>query len=416
MKNLKKQIQNIPNSPGIYQFFDKDEKLLYIGKAKVLNNRVPQYFRASGDCRPTVGQMVSQIVKITTIKTQSEIEALFLESEMIRKLLPKYNVRLRDDKTFLMIKITREGFPRVFLIRFNEYDKKDKGAHYFGPYTSGEALKKALKILRKIFLFADCSDSKLKSYRRKERPCLLGMIKQCNAPCVNKITLERYSSDIDYLKLFLKGQKKRLIQVLKKEMILVAKKKNYELVAELREKIEALGHLNKASIFLSDQVVSSTIINRIEAYDISNISGQLAVGSMAVVEGGVLENSAYRKFKIKTVEGPNDVAMIGEVLERRFTNDWPFPDLVVIDGGLGQFHVAQRIIREKKINTRILAIAKGVDRKRDELVYDDPALAKMLKKDDNLNKLIKIVRDEAHRFAVGYFRGRQIKKMITGKE
>jgi excinuclease ABC subunit C len=416
MFDIKSELLKLPKEPGIYQFFDKNGNLLYIGKAKVLKNRVPQYFRLNGDSRPMIGQMVGQIDKIKTVVTESEIEALFLESELIRRLLPKYNVRLRDDKTFLMIKITREIYPRVLLIRYQEYDPKDKTGQFFGPYTSGDALRRALKILRKIFMFADCTESKSRSYSRKNRPCLFGMIKQCQAPCIEGITREEYRKEIGYLKLFLQGKKQQLVKSFEKEMKLAAKTRDYERASELRDKIEALKHLNRSGIFVSDQLGDETGIKRIEAYDISNISGELAVGSMTVVTDGSPEPASYRKFKINSVEGPNDVAMISEVLERRFHNDWPLPDLVVIDGGQGQFFAAKKIIEKLNIETKLLSIAKGPTRKKDELIYDDPALAKMVKKDDNLIRLIKLARDEAHRFAVSYFHKRQIKRLITGKE
>lgn len=432
-----RKINKLPMTPGVYQFFDKKGELLYIGKAKVLKHRILSYFREGGDGRAMIGQMAKQIERIEILETDSEIDALILESELICKLVPKYNVRLRDDKSFLMVKITKEEIPKVLFVRYRDYlnekshhpelvsgsrsrirkilkqvqdDKSVKG-EYFGPYTSGNSVKEAFKVLRKIFLFADCNSNKYRTYVKKGQPCLYGMIKTCKAPCLSDINKEDYLKEIKYLKLFLKGKKRSLIKTFQKEMVSEAKLKNYEKAAELRNKVEALNHLNQVAIISSDTNQHFADLKRIEAYDIANISGQLAVGSMVVAENGEINKAEYRKFKIKTVFQANDVAMIEEVLTRRFRNDWPKPDLIVIDGGLAQYRVAKKVLYSLNISTRILSIAKGRDRKKDEFIYEDPELAKSLKKGDNLVRLVKHLRDEAHRFAQSYFHQRQIKKL-----
>lgn len=434
---IKDQLKNLPKGPGVYQFFDKTGELLYIGKAKILKNRILSYFRLGGDGRPMIGQMVKQIDRVEVLETDSEIDALILESELISKLVPKYNVKLRDDKSFLMVKITKEEIPKVLFVRYKDYLDEQKrhsrgggnplinradsrlrgndrpiGGSYFGPYTSGSSVKKAFTILRRIFQFADCSSSKYRSYVKKGQPCLYGMIKTCKAPCADIASRVDYLQEIKYLKLFLKGKKKGLIRTFESEMRSAAKNQDFEKAAELRNKIEALGHLNRVSVISSDQDIDLSKIRRIEAYDIANINGELAVGSMVVAENGEINKDQYRKFKIKTVRGANDVAMIEEVLTRRFKNDWPKPDLVVIDGGLPQYRAAKKVLYASRIATRLLSIAKGPDRKKDEFIYEDPDLAKSLKKDDNLIRLVKHLRDESHRFAQSYFHQRQLKKMV----
>ncbi len=440
------QLKKLPYTPGVYQFFDKRGDLLYAGKARVLKNRISSYFREGGDGRPMIGQMVKQIDRIEILETESEIDALILESDLINKLMPKYNIKLRDDKSFLMVKITKEEIPKILFVRYKDYleeihgrhpeprivvrgrpvsgshqkkemlkqvqhDKKIVKGKFFGPYTSGYSLKKAFNILRKIFRFADCSTNKYRSYVKKGQPCLYGMIKTCQAPCADTFIRQDYLKEIGYLKMFLRGKKKQLIKTFESEMAGQAKSQNYEKAADLRDKIEALKHLNQAAAIFSDYNSESLNIKRIEAYDIANISGQLSVGSMVVAENGEINKNEYRKFKIKTVFGANDVAMIGEILARRFKNNWPKPDLIVIDGGLGQYRVAKNILYKLNIPTRLLSIAKGRDRKKDEFIYEDPELAKSLKKDDNLVRLIKHLRDEAHRFAQGYFHVLQVKKL-----
>lgn len=409
MNKLQEKLNSLPQSPGVYQFYDNSGRLLYIGKAKLLKNRVAQYFRQNGDDRPMIGQLVRQIAEVRIVETDSEIEALILESELIRHKLPKYNIRLKDDKTFLMIKITKEDFPKIELIRYQNFNQSDNSGYYVGPYVSGDSLRKALKYLRKFFLFADCNQKKSDYYQKKGRPCLFGMINQCQAPCQG-FPKGQYNEEINYLKLFLKGKKRNLVNKLKKQMIMEAKNKNFEQATDLRNKINALENLNKVGIIKNDYL-GSDLIGRIEAYDISNISGHFAVGSMAVILNGELEKSEYRCFKIKTVKGPNDTAMIAEILERRFSNNWPIPSLIVIDGGWGQFNAAQKVISKEKINIKLLSIAKGADRHKDELILIDQTLAKLLKKDDNLIKQIKMARDEAHRFAVNYFRKRMLEQI-----
>ena len=408
------EIKKIVKAPGVYRFFSAKNELLYIGKAKILKNRISSYFNKNGDNRPLIAQMVSQISQIEIIKTDSEIEAIILEAELIRKLLPKYNIRLRDDKTFLMIKITKEEFPRILISRYKDYDNKDKTADYFGPYTSSDSLKKALKILRKIFLFADCNENKFNSYNKQGRSCLYGMIKNCQSPCINSVSKEKYQQDLKYLKYFLRGKKRELLKIIEEEMKKAASLKEFEKAAELRNKLSHLSRLNQTTVMANEETNALfTSIKRIEAYDISNIQGQLAVGSMTVIIDGNLDKDSYRRFKIKTVVGPNDPAMIYEIIKRRLNNNWPKPDLIVIDGGQSQFFAASKALTEKKLSIKLLAVAKGSNRKKDEFIYDDAGLAKLLKKDENLNRLIKLCRDEAHRFAISYFHKRQVKDLLN---
>jgi excinuclease ABC subunit C len=211
--------------------------------------------------------------------------------------------------------------------------------------------------------------------------------------------------------MFLRGKKQSLLKIYQKEMATAAKEHRFEQAAEIRNKIFALQHLNQVASIKSDQD-NPIDLNRIEAYDIANISGQLAVGSMVVWENGDLDKDEYRKFKIKTVDGSNDVAMIKEVVARRLRNDWPEPDLMIIDGGQGQFNAAKQALVEANLNYKLLSIAKGPDRKKDEFISDDPNIIKLLNQNNVLKNQILELRNEAHRFAQSYFHQRQLKKMI----
>jgi excinuclease ABC subunit C len=416
--NLRNQIESLPKSPGVYKFINPEGVVIYIGKAKIIRNRVANYFNSGGDQRPMIGQLVSQIVKIEYIECDSEVEALILESALISKIRPKYNARLKDDKSYQMIKISADNFPRVSLVRYADYQlKKISREHYFGPFPESGDVKKALKILRKIFLFADCNQQKFTNYQKRGRACLFGMIGNCQAPCIGKISEEGYKKELDFLLGFLRGQKKSVISSIEKEMKISSNKHQFERAAFLRDRLNTLRKLNQNQVINDDfKSFYEEKINRIEAFDISNISGELSVGSMSVVIDSKSESSEYRRFRIKTVFGINDPAMIAEVLKRRLAHrEWPLPDLIVIDGGEGQFAAAKGEIQKSRQKIRLIAIAKGPSRKDDRLIYEDPELEKIIKKEENTLREIKYARDEAHRFAVKYFHERQLKNLIHSK-
>ena len=407
LKRAKKIIEILPKTFGVYYFTDQDGVVLYVGKAKNLNSRVKSYFVKSLNRGPVIEQMILLAEKIKFTQTESEIEAVFLEAELIKKLRPKYNVSLKDDKSFNLIYITKEKYPCVNLIRSRKKQaNRDLKGHFFGPYPAGLALKKSIRILRKIFMFRDCSDSKYRICQKKNQPCLYNDIKLCAAPCANKVSEKEYEKNIGYFKYFLKGNKKQIIKNLTKEMELYSKNNDFENAAVNRDKIFALNHLHEVAVGLRDDVFDSpkVLFKRIECFDISNILGIYAVGAMSVMTDGKINTNEYRKFKIKTISGANDLAMIVEILKRRFKNDWPRPDLLVIDGGINHLTVAKKVLSDIKLDIPVVSIAKGVKRNKDEFFFSDSNLAKYIKNTPEIQRYLVLARNEAHRFAIQYYR------------
>ena len=402
--NVKQIFKKIPLDPGIYIFKDHNKKILYIGKAKVLRNRIKSYFQNQKELEPKTIKMLLMATILETIETDSEIEALLLEAEMIKRYLPKYNVQMRDDKNYLWLGISiGEEYPRVFYSRRPE-NFADRNNLYFGPYISSYQLKKALGILRKIFPYRTCG-------KIPHKPDLWYQMYHLQAPCDRSMSAKDYRKIINQLITFLRGGKKKIIEDFTKNMKAAVKNKKFEDAAILRDKIAALNHLHEIAISTQPESGIDKIPDRIECYDISNISGISATGSMVVFTAGEPDKSQYRRFKIKTVFGANDIAMLAEILKRRFNrigkkDSWPQPDLIIIDGGAGQLNIARKIILEQThLNIPIIAIAKGSTRKGEKLIFAGKRVLNNL-------KLIKQIRDEAHRFAIAYHRNLHSKKIF----
>lgn len=390
--------QNFPSSPGVYFFRDKSGGLLYIGKAINLKRRVISYFQKKHS-DPRIEELVSKIAKIEHRETDSVIEALILEANLIKKYQPFYNIKLKDDKSFVNIAISREDFPRVFVMRpsAKRLFKNIQIKKLFGPYPSSDAARTALKILRKIFPFRG-----LEKTREGER-----FYREILAIPENKA---RYNQGIKNLTLFLSGKKKRIIGNLKKEMAQASKNKNYEVAGEMRDKIFALIHIQDVALIKesdwSEDLEPLQAPARIEAYDISNLFGEQAVGSMAVFTNGKIDKNEYRNFKIKSVKKISDTAMLAEILIRRLNHsEWKFPDLIIIDGGAGQFNIAKKILTERKLDIPVISIAKGPTRKGEKLF-----MTKNTPVPDK--KIILAMRDESHRFAISYHRKLKRREMF----
>lgn len=410
MSISKEKLNNLPTGPGVYQFYDKSGKILYIGKAKNLRSRVKSYFLKVEELPETrseaIFQMVGLVDRIKIIETDSEIEAVFLEAQLINQIKPKYNSRQKDDKSFYLIEISKEEIPRVELRRARNIDLKNKKFHYFGPYPSGEIVKRALQILRKIFPYANCSPTKYHRAEKLSKACLYGDIDLCLAPC-ERLSILECKKQVSYLRDFLSGKKQKIIRSLKLEMTKLSKEKKFEEAVIIRDKLFALEHLNRYSIGLKDSFDdfrSGSIFARIEAYDISNIGGDFAVGAMTVVSLGKIEKSEYKKFKIKTVAGANDIAMMQEVIRRRFLNNWLQPNLLVIDGGATHLKAVNAVLSELEINIPTISIAKGPERDKDEFHYTTPEIGQYFQKNPELKNFAIIARDEAHRFSQSYYR------------
>ncbi|MGC9611109.1 MAG: excinuclease ABC subunit UvrC [Minisyncoccia bacterium] len=401
-----KLYKNLPDTPGVYIFKNTAGKILYIGKAGNLKRRVSSYFLRGHDSR--IEKLVNEIKKIEYKKTDTAIEALILEAELIKKYQPPYNVREKDDSSFLFVEITDEKLPRVLLVR-----GKDKpNGKRFGPFTSSSSIREALKIIRRIFPFSTHqTDKPLK------RPCFDYQIGLCPGTCLpgqgaGLIHKTDYLKNIKNLRMFFEGKKKRMMKELEKEMAQASKKTEYEKAEKIKRQVFALKHIQDVALIREERGPElprgvrlgrrpgdtpsgdSGRAKRIEGYDISNISGTSAVGAMVVFTNGEPDKDEYRKFKIKTVFKSDDTGMLKEVLIRRFRNSWLKPDLILIDGGRGQVNAAKAVMNKFGLKIPIVGLAKGPKRKRNDLVG-------LIPKFTDLKTLIK-VRDEAHRFAIAY--------------
>ncbi len=545
---LTEKLSLLPTQPGVYIMKNRDDQIIYIGKAVSLKNRVRSYFNQSGQKHPKVKAMVQHIADFEYIITDSELEALILECNLIKKHRPKYNILLKDDKHYPYLKITlQEDFPRIIICR----EVKKDGGKYFGPYTNTSAVYETLRIIKKIFPLRQCRNTKL----MKNKPCLNYHIKQCSAPCGGHISKEEYREIIKQVILFLEGRQEQVIKDLQKEMVLASENLQFEKAAILRDKIKAIekvvekqkminaaledqdviafakdnhtacvqtffirgGKLIGREHFLlngTDDIEDSEILTafikqfymnqdfvprqillqheidevkiieswlhskrgqkvyikvpkkgekhqlvdlvaknaeealkelkfkvqatkekekrkiegweglrerlhldlltRIEAYDVSNVQGAYTVASMVVFTEGEFQKSHYRRFKIKTISGQNDVAAIYEVISRRFKRGLQtqaddekqdesfasFPDLILIDGGKGQVHSAQKALAELGIIIPVCGMVKNEKHQTRGLLIHDQEL--ILPTHNETFKLITRIQDEAHRFAISY--------------
>ncbi len=384
----KDKIVQLPKGPGVYSF-NKGRSLLYIGKASNIRERVKQHRK-----------LINLARQIGYIKTDSEIEALILEAKLIKKYQPKYNVVWRDDKNYFFVAITKENFPRIFIT--HQTLNNGSRTSIIGPFVDGKALKKTLRILRKVFPY----------YTIKKHPaklCPWCHLKLCPGSNPEK---KEYQKNIKSLIRVLQGRKPSVLKNLKREMKKLSKEREFEKAAKIRDQIIALEKvISQARIFQPIELVEARPqpqwdFKRIEAYDVSNIQGKEATGSMITFIDGKPEKSQYRKFKIKIAGKPNDTAMIKEVLSRRFRHpEWPLPDLILIDGGIGQLNAALKIVK----NIKVISLSK----KENKLYLKDrkkPILLKSLPRE--IFNLILQLRDEAHRFAISYHKKLRLRGLL----
>lgn len=419
-----KDLNNIPNSSGVYKFFDKKNNILYIGKALNLKSRISSYFKNNHIDRPHIQSMIKLIKRFEIIETENDIESLILESNLIKKYKPKFNIDLKDDKSFSWIYISsNEDFPRVSIVHSLNKKNYEKGK-IFGPYPKASSAKRIWTYIRKVYPFRTCNSMK--------GPCLYSHIDLCPAPCINNISVDEYRKNINNIIRFLEGKDKSITKNLKSQMKEYADLNNFEEALVLRDKINDLEYLSNVvdidnlysekdylfsrvqkiqeSIRLIEKVLNLKNINRIECYDISNIQGKFAYGSMSVSKKLNLDNSLYRIFKIKNVfSKPNDIEMLKEVLYRRLKHlNSPLkdsslserPDLVLLDGGSAHLSSLFNLIPR---DIGVLAISKGKG-KKDEFWILNQEKKKVEKILIPNNYLFTQLRDEAHRFGVKYYR------------
>jgi excinuclease ABC subunit C len=405
---LKAKLKTLPGEPGVYFHRDLNHKIIYIGKAAVLKNRVMSYFQ-NGRKDPKTRLLVADIVQTDWIVAASEAEALFLESEFIKRYKPKYNIDWKDEKNFVYVKIGAEQFPVVSYVRRPLDDK----AHYFGPFTSADALRRAMRMLRKVFPYVTHATW-------PKRGCLQYHLGLCPGPEEGVITATDYKKSLRKLELYLKGEQTKLIGQLDHEMQRAAKSKDFETAAKRRDQLTDLRAFGKQMIFgdkeafdltrdqaltgLQDMLGLNKVPRRIEAYDISHLGGTDNVASMVVFQDGVPNRDEYRRFKMHT-GGNDDYAHMREVISRRFgpkhAAEWAAPDLLLIDGGQGQLSAALGVMDQLGIE----APAVGLAKREEEIVrrsaggnYDSV----LLPRDSHVLQLLQRVRDEAHRFAITY--------------
>jgi len=441
---LQQKIENVPSVPGVYKYYDSEGTVIYVGKAKNLKNRVRSYFRVSFDKDTKTQALVENISDLEYIEVSSELEALILEEKLVKKFQPKYNILLKDDKSFLYIVIRDSyvksdsaeiNFPVIFSARKTDLKPDD---FYFGPYPRAEVARFVLRSLRKIIPYRDCSSSKFRNYQKLGQSCLYGHLGLCSAPCVGQITKTNYQKDVNKIVKFLDGKFSKIINEVITEMKEASKKEDFERAAKLRDIIKKFEYLtvNSSKIdsfvenpLLIEDIISQSLDNllkyipilkeypqRIECYDISNLSGKEATASMTVALDGRLVSREYRRFKIKLKDTPDDFLMLSEVLSRRFKralidDSWKLPNLIVLDGGKGQLSSGLNVARKLGIDIPIISIAK-----REEILYyekNGEFYDVKLSKTDETLKLIQKLRDEAHRFAKKYHHQLRLKKLLS---
>lgn len=563
MFDIKEELKKLPAKPGVYLMHDKSDAIIYVGKAISLKNRVRQYFQAGRRVSPKIERMISQIDHFEYIITDSEVEALVLENNLIKEHEPKYNTMLKDDKTYPYIKATvYEDFPRLI---YSRQPKKDK-CKYFGPFTNVTAARDTLEFAHKIYRIRTCRRV-LPRDIGKERPCLNYHIGKCNAPCQGYISKEEYNKNFNKALKLIEGDYKQVIEYLEEKMCEASEKMEYEQAAVCRDLIESvkkmsvkqkindfggmdrdvvalartneeavvqvffiregkligrdhfhlkgsygekendmlqafikqfyagtpfiprevmveyevteseliekwlsekrggkvsiivpkkgqkerlveLAHKNAAMVLTKDmekikreeerttgamKQISGWLgledVSRVESYDISNISGFLSVGSMVVFDDGKPKKSEYRKFRIKTVEGPNDYASMYEVLKRRFSHGLmeieqlneknfstefgsftKFPDLIMMDGGVGQVHIAMQVLSELDIDIPVCGMVKDDNHRTRGLFFDEHEIP--IDTNSEGFRLMTRIQDEVHRFAIEYHRSLRSKEQV----
>ena len=545
MFDIQEELKKLPHSPGVYLHHDARDEIIYIGKAKNLKNRVSQYFQSSRSRSPKIEKMVSQIAYFEYIVTDSEVEALILENNLIKENRPRYNTMLKDDKTYPYIKLTiSEAFPRLVLTRKIKKDK-DK---YYGPYPEVSSVQEVIDLLNNVYHLKTCNRNLPKDIG-KERPCLKHHIGKCDAPCAGKVSEEEYGLRIEAAKKFLEGNSKEILSYIKQNMkeasdameyeeagrwkelmdaantvsahqkveyspgedrdvlglavegfeaimqvffirggklldrehfyltpapgdsendivtsfikqyyagtpflpgeillpcevedresieellhqkaghkvsLLIPQKGKKEKMVELaeknaalvleqdREKVKREEMRTKGAVTEISKMLGINYAKRIESYDISNISGYLSVGSMVVFEDGKAKKNDYRKFRIKTVIGPDDYSSMAEVLSRRFEHDeWSRPDMLLIDGGRGQVNAVVEALGERLGDIPVCGMVKDDHHRTRGLFYQNREYEMDRSKEPF--KLITRIQDETHRFAIEYHRQLRSKGQI----
>lgn len=432
LQQIRELIAEFPKTPGVYLMKDTEGRVLYVGKAKDLRSRVSSYFQPSADLLgsrgPDICRMVDKVVAIDYLECDTEVDAIFKEARLIKDIQPPHNAMLKDDKSFPYIEITTsDDFPAVYVTR----TPRLKGSKLYGPFPSAVGIRDAINALQKVFKYRTCEleINEGDDNRRHFRPCLLHAINQCTAPCAAFISKEEYGEDIARLKKFMASKRSVVLRQMSRDMEQASAELRFEDAAKLRDRIKAIESLAlsgdvhedvQPEVFfvdprqgldkLAELLGLATPPRCMECIDIAHIQGEEMVGSLiCFIDGRPFKNS-YRRFRIKTVEGVDDYAAIREVITRRYRyavhGEELFPDVILIDGGLGQLHAALEAFDRFSADPEshvlrppmVISLAK-----REEEIYVQARSAPIrLARNNAALHLLQFMRDEAHRFAQHY--------------
>lgn len=414
------KVREFPQTPGVYLMKDSAGRVIYVGKAKSLRARAGSYF-LKGAAEEQRTAWIHEICDVDFVECESEVDALLVESRLVKDIQPKHNKELKDDKTFPYLMITtREDFPRVEVTR----EPLDRGVKLYGPFANAGALRGAVQVLQRIFKFRTCTlDIDEDDERwRWFRPCLLASINQCTAPCNLRISKDEYRKDIRRFQLFMEGKKQSLLKQLRDEMQAASKELKFENAARLRDEIHMLETLDQRGeldthaqpeVFYIDPKKGLTGIRKVlklsetprtvEGVDIAHLGGGQTVASVVQFIDGLPFKPGYRRYKIRAVDGVDDFRSIHEVVSRRYTRMYEesevFPDIILIDGGKGQLNSALAAFREQQIEPpTLISLAK----REEEIYLPGEGEPLRLSRHAFALRLLQYVRDEAHRFAQHY--------------
>ncbi|MFA5271388.1 MAG: excinuclease ABC subunit UvrC [Candidatus Omnitrophota bacterium] len=407
-KHLKEVVKNLPFTCGVYIMKSKEGDVLYVGKAASLRKRVASYFSRQVSLK--TGLLVSHIADIDYIECESQEQALILEAALIKEKKPKYNISLRDDKSYPYVEITNEEFPRIYITR----KRINKNSTFLGPYPQTNVVRSALNTLRRIFPYCSC-----RCFKKSE--CLFAHLKLCPAPCTGKILPQGYRENIKAIIKVFKGEREELVESLHNRMQKFSDENKFEEAAEIRDKLNALINLYQGSNLTHELTSLKEVLHLpstplyIEAMDISSLSGRHATGSVVVFRNAVADKNSYRRYRIKKVSGIDDYACIAEITQRRYarlcSEKRKMPDLLIIDGGIGHVQTAKKEL--DKLNLKIPVI--GIAKRNEEVWFPESKSPLVISKSSPCLHLIQRIRDEAHRFARKYHLLLRKKKLVESR-
>ncbi len=394
----------LPECPGVYFFLDVEGKILYIGKATSLRDRVRSYF--AGDIferrGPKIALMLERAVSLAFRETDSVLEALLLESRLIKEHQPAYNTDEKDDKSFNHVVVTDEDFPRVLLVRGRDFAQgtfQDPVRKIFGPFPAGTQLREVMKIVRRIFPFRDtCVPGTGKL-------CFSAQIGLCPGVCTGAVSASEYRKAVRRIELFFEGKKSLLVKSIERAMQAEAQALRFEAAGLLKRQLFALSHIQDIALVKEDIKVLKP--HRIEAYDVAHLGGEETVGVMTVVERGRLNKDEYRQFVLRGQHGGNDLSALEEVLSRRLGHpEWPLPEILVVDGALLQQGVAERVLEAAGLTIPVLGVVKNARHQPDHLIGPEGLRTRF-------SSEVLLANAEAHRFAIALHRKRKRKALLS---